>query len=84
MKYTLSRQIEEINRELDRRAHDYARAVIAGNLKQYVADYRIDVLTSVRDTLLQCQEKEKQRVGVRDLSSDQLQATGVRREVDVA
>ena len=58
MKFNLRQQIEEIDRELRKRAEVYPRWVHAGKIKQSQADYHIARLEAVRHTLEWLQENE--------------------------
>jgi len=51
MKFNLRQQIEEIDRELTKRAEVYPRWVRAGKIKQSQADYHVARLEAVKRTL---------------------------------
>ena len=51
MTISLKMQIEEVSRELVKRSDVYPRMVRQGKMKQGQADYLIDRMKAVRDTL---------------------------------
>lgn len=51
MKISLAQQIEEVERELKLRATVYPRMVASGKLKQKYADFHVERLQAVLDTL---------------------------------
>ena len=51
MKFNLRQQIEEIDRELRKRAEVYPRWVRSGKIKQSQADYHVARLEAVKTTL---------------------------------
>lgn len=65
MKFSLTAQIAEVDRELAARKDVYARLVATHKLRQSHADYQMDLMRSVRATLVWLQENEnliKQRM----------------------
>jgi hypothetical protein len=58
-KISLAQQIEEVDRELKMRAAVYPRQVTSGKLRQGEADYQIERLEAVRDTLNWLAKHEK-------------------------
>lgn len=65
MKFSLSAQISEINRELSQRAKVYPPLIAKGKLRKSEADYHVAAMTAVRDTLQWLSENElliKQRL----------------------
>ena len=51
-KFSLSQQIEEIDRELEQRASVYPRQISTGKMKQSIADYQVDRLKAARASLV--------------------------------
>lgn len=49
---TLSEQIKEVKREIDLRKRVYPKWVLAGKMKQIEADYHIDVMECILNTLV--------------------------------
>jgi hypothetical protein len=65
MKFSLTAQIAEVDRELAQRKDVYARLVAQRKLRQSHADYQIDLMRAVRATLAWLAENEsiiKQRL----------------------
>jgi hypothetical protein len=54
---SLREQIEEVERELALRKRVYAGQVYTGKMRQSVADYHMNRMQAVRDTLTRLQEK---------------------------
>ena len=52
MAFSLSQQLEEVERELELRKGVYARQVLSGKMRQSVADYHMSRMQAVRDTLM--------------------------------
>lgn len=52
MKFSLSAQIDEIDREIEQRRQVYPRLIATKALRQSVADYQNQRLQAVRDTLV--------------------------------
>lgn len=52
---SLGRQIAEVRAEIAMRGQVFARQVAARKMTQSEADYRIETMTAVLDTLLWCQ-----------------------------
>jgi hypothetical protein len=57
-KISLAQQVEEIDRELERRKHDYPRLISRKKLRQSEADYQTERLWAARATLEWLQEHE--------------------------
>ncbi len=55
---SLAQQIEEVERELGLRKGVYARAVASGKMRQSVADYHMQRLRAVLETLQRLQAIE--------------------------
>ncbi len=51
MKFSISQQIEEVEREIALRRDVYARSVAAGRMRQSVADYHLGRMQAALDTL---------------------------------
>jgi hypothetical protein len=65
MKFSLTAQITEVDRELAQRKDVYARLVATRKLRQSHADYQMELLRAVRATLTWLAENEttiKQRL----------------------
>jgi hypothetical protein len=56
-KFSLAQQIEEIERELRLRAEVYPRWIASGKMKKSVADYHMDRMRAVFDTLKRIEMK---------------------------
>lgn len=52
MKFSIEQQIEEVERELKMRESAYPRWVRSGKLRQSIADYQMDRMRAVLDTLV--------------------------------
>jgi hypothetical protein len=62
--FSLREQIEEVERELALRARVYPGQVRMGKMRQSIADYHMNRMRAVRDTLMQLQaqrERKKER-----------------------
>lgn len=65
MKFSLSAQIDEIDRELEQRRTVYPRLIATRQLRQSIADYQVERLRAVRETLVWLSNNEltiKQRL----------------------
>jgi hypothetical protein len=62
--FSLREQIEEVERELALRARVYPGQVHMGKMRQSIADYHMNRMQAVRDTLMQMKaqrERKKER-----------------------
>jgi hypothetical protein len=59
MKFSLTAQIAEVDRELEQRKQVYARLVSTRKLRQSHADFQMGHMQAVRDTLLWLSENER-------------------------
>jgi hypothetical protein len=72
MKFSLAHQIEEVEREIALRKSVYAALVASGKMRQSIAEFHLQRLEAVRDTLLWLQRNEvriKELIGGADASN---------------
>lgn len=58
-KFSLSQQIEEVERELGQRRNVYPRLVSSGKMRQSIADYQTERLEAVKRTLEWLRDNEE-------------------------
>jgi hypothetical protein len=59
VKISLAQQIEEVEAELGQRAGVYQRLVVAGKMRESVAEYKTNRMKAVRETLLWLADNEE-------------------------